>query len=147
MTAPEALRVATPLGSASKVGSASARPSGRARVCIRSYVASTSAEAPSRQVANSLLPGGLLLLAARDQGAGLRHDVLGTSKCCSGSKPRIFLVAATSSAPSAEPWEAPVPCAWGAGQAMTVRSTIRLGWSVTSAALRTASCSWGTSSV
>ena len=36
MTAPDALRVATPLGSASKVGRSSAQPTGRVRVCIRS---------------------------------------------------------------------------------------------------------------
>ena len=57
-----------------------------------------------------------------------------TSKVCSGSKPRIFLVAATSSAPSAEPWALPVFWAFGAGQAMIVRSTMKLGWSVTASA-------------
>ena len=45
ITAPDALRVATPLGSASKVGSASASPTGSARVCMRSKVATTSSDA------------------------------------------------------------------------------------------------------
>ena len=54
-----------------------------------------------------------------------------TSKVCSGSKPRIFLVAATSSSPSAEPCALPVFCAFGAGQAMIVRSAMKLGRSVT----------------
>ena len=39
----------------------------------------------------------------------------GTSKVCSGSKPRISLVAATSSSPSAEPWALPVFCGVGSG--------------------------------
>ncbi len=39
-------------------------------------------------------------------------------------------MAATSSSPRAEPWALPVFWALGAGQAMIVRSTIRLGWSV-----------------
>ncbi len=55
-------------------------------------------------------------------------------------------MAATSSAPSAEPWALPVPCALGAGQAMTVRSTMKLGRSVTASAARMASYSAGTSS-
>ncbi len=43
MTLPEATRVATPLGSASKVGSEAAQPDGRARVCSLSK-SSTSAD-------------------------------------------------------------------------------------------------------
>jgi hypothetical protein len=54
-----------------------------------------------------------------------------TSKVCSGSKPRIFLVAATSSAPAAEPWILPVFCLFGAGQPMIVRSRMKVGLSVT----------------
>ena len=41
------------------------------------------------------------------------------------------LVAATSSAPSAEPWALPVFCLFGAGQPMIVRSAMNDGWSVT----------------
>ena len=48
-------------------------------------------------------------------------------KVTSGSKPRIRLVAATSSAPSAAPCASPVFCAFGAGQAMMVRSAMRDG--------------------
>ena len=62
----------------------------------------------------------------------------GTSKVLSGSKPRISLVAATSSSPRAEPWALPVFWALGAGQAMIVRSTMMLGWSVTRSAARIA---------
>ena len=40
-------------------------------------------------------------------------------------------MAATSSSPSAEPWDLPVFCGLGAGQAMIVRSTMKLGRSVT----------------
>ena len=56
------------------------------------------------------------------------------------------LVAATSSSPSALPWAFSVPWALGAGQAMTVSSTISDGWSVTSSAATIAACSAGTSS-
>ena len=58
-----------------------------------------------------------------------------------------FLVAATSSSPSAEPCDLPVPWACGAGQAMTVRSTMKLGRSVTASAAWIAAYSAGTSSV
>jgi energy-coupling factor transport system ATP-binding protein len=70
-----------------------------------------------------------------------------TSKVCSGSKPRIFLVAATSSAPSADPCAAPVPWAFGAGHAMTVLSAMKLGRSVTERDASSASqSSWMSSS-
>ena len=62
-----------------------------------------------------------------------------TSKVCSGSKPRIFLVAATSSSPSAEPWALPVFCLFGAGQPMIVRSWMNDGRSVTAWAASQAS--------
>ena len=55
-------------------------------------------------------------------------------------------MAATSSAPSAEPWALPVFWALGAGQAMIVRSTMKLGRSVTASASRIAAYSAGTSS-
>ena len=55
-------------------------------------------------------------------------------------------MAATSSAPRAEPWALPVFCAFGAGHAMIVCSTMKLGRSVTASALRIASYSAGTSS-
>ncbi len=56
-------------------------------------------------------------------------------------------MAATSSAPSAEPWALPVFWASGAGQAMIVWSTMKLGLSVTACALRIAAYSAGTSSL
>ena len=62
-----------------------------------------------------------------------------TSKVWSGSKPSTFLVAATSSAPRAEPCDFPVPCSLGAGQAMIVLSSMKLGWSVTALAASIAS--------
>ena len=47
------------------------------------------------------------------------------------SAPRSSERAATSSAPSAEPWALPVFCLFGAGQPMIVRSTMKVGFSVT----------------
>ena len=69
-----------------------------------------------------------------------------TSKFLFGSNPSTFLVAATSSSPSAEPCALPVFCASGAGQAMIVLSTMKLGLSVTWCALRIAAYSAGRSS-
>jgi hypothetical protein len=57
-----------------------------------------------------------------------------------------FLVAATSSAPSALPCALPVFCASGAGHAMIVRSEMKDGRSVTSRALSSALASAATSS-
>ena len=121
-TSPDALRVATPFSSAAKVGSASAQPSGRRRGSAAGRAARRRSAACAAHAAYSSSHARLRGLAALD---GLRvwaRTSSGTSKVCSGSKPRIFLVAATSSSPSAEPWALPVFCAFGAGQAMIVRS-------------------------
>ena len=141
---PEALRVATPFGSASYVGSASAQPSGSVRVDIRSKSALPSgffaaqASYSSCQAACSSRPR-----STSDRVWASTSSE--TSNVWSGSKPRTFLVAATSSSPRAEPCASPVFWALGAGQAMIVRSTIRLGLSVTlsafSSAFQTASTS------
>ena len=70
----------------------------------------------------------------------------GISKVWAGSNPSSSLVLATSSSPSADPCAFPVFWASGAGQAMIVRSTMKLGRSVTASAFLIASCSAGTSS-
>ena len=67
-------------------------------------------------------------------------------RSASGSKPSTSLVAATSSAPRAEPCALPVFWALGAGQAMIVRSRMKLGLSVTASAALIAAYSAGTSS-
>ena len=74
--------------------------------------------ASTRRSAPATRPAAALPRATRERVCSITS--VGTSKCCSGSKPRISLVAATSSSPRAEPWDLPVPCALGAGQAMTV---------------------------
>ncbi len=133
MTAPDALRVATPLGSAFQLGRSLSQPSGRVRVCIRSNRA-TSAEGLRAQAVNS---SSQAACASLPRSTALRVCSMTsspTSKVRSGSKPMTRLVAATSSAPRAEPWASPVFWASGAGHAMIVRSTIRLGWSVTRSA-------------
>ena len=68
-------------------------------------------------------------------------------KDTSGSNPRMRLVAATSSAPSAEPCASPVFCLVGAGQAMMVCSLMKVGLSVTCLPRSMASSSASTSSV
>ena len=73
---PDATRVATPFSSASQLGSASVQPSGRVRVRIRSKSALRS-PALAAQVSKSLLPGGLLGLAALDGLPGVLDDLVG----------------------------------------------------------------------
>ena len=122
------LRVAMPLASAGNSGSASVQPSGSARAAIR------SSSAGALRV--GLRPGveaGLShsACAARPRSTHLRAcastSVVDLRTSASGSKPRISLVAATSSAPSAEPWILPVFCLFGAGQPMMVRSAMNDG--------------------
>ena len=64
------------------------------------------------QVALTSAPRFLTSLACARTSAGI-------AKSSSGLRPNAVFVALISSAPSAEPWEAAVPCALGAGQAMT----------------------------
>ena len=137
ITAPDALRVATPLSSAGQLGRSLSQPSGRVRVCIRSKRAGSAdglrvqASYCSSHSACSALPRSTALRVCSMTSSE-------TSKVLSGSKPSTSLVAATSSSPRAEPWALPVFWALGAGQAMIVFSTIRLGWSVTRSAARMA---------
>ena len=51
----------------------------------------------------------------------------GTSKLLAGSSPNSIFVAATSSAPSADPWDFAVFRAVGAGHAIIVLSRINVG--------------------
>ena len=102
ITALDALRVAMPLGSASKVGSLSAQPSGRVRVCSRSKKA-VSAEGflahvskSDCQAACSSFPRSTALRVCSSTSGG-------TSKVRSGSRPMTFFVAATSSTPERGP--------------------------------------------
>ena len=145
ITLPLAERVATPFASAGNTGSASASPSGSVRPLIRWSSASASGLAwdhaayCSSQAAPAAEP--------RSSRARVWSSTSSEmSKVRSGSKPSTFLVAATSSSPRALPWAAPVPWAFGAGQAMTVSSTIRLGLSVTALPFSIAACSAWTSS-
>src|SRR3954451_3394303 len=95
-TSPEALRVATPFGSASQVGSFSAQPSGSVRVFIRASSAAPSGLLCSQAwkpfshsacrgtlgvallpVLEALLPLGVRALAALDHRAGVLDDLVG----------------------------------------------------------------------
>ncbi|SKZ52017.1 Uncharacterised protein [Mycobacteroides abscessus subsp. abscessus] len=113
-TLPDAARVARSLSPGAHVGITSRHPSGSSCACRRS---------------NSFLFSGLALAQASNAGV---HDSLAsiprstslrvwlmtsseTSKFLSGSNPRASLVLATSSAPRAEPWMAPVFILSGAG--------------------------------
>ena len=117
---PEAFLVATPFSLAGKTGSASAQPSGsslarsRASSLLRPGLADDHAANESSQAACSCLPRSATLRACATSSSQAGKDT-------SGSKPRTRLVAATSSAPSAEPCAAPVSCLSGAGQPMMVR--------------------------
>jgi hypothetical protein len=145
ITCPLALRVATPLGSAAKVGRSSAQPCGRLRVCIRSksaFCSGWSAAHASKASCHSAWarwPRSTSLRVCSSTPGGI-------SKVWSASKPSTFLVAATSSSPRADPCALPVFWASGAGQAMIVRRTMKLGRSVTARAASMAASSAGTSS-
>ena len=145
MTVPDAFRVATPFGSASNVGSASAQPSGSVRVCIRSKSAA-SADGLVVQCRNSLVPRGLGRLAAGHRLAGVREDVVGDLEGLVGVEAedllggRDLVVAERGAVRLAGVLRV------GAGHAMIVRSTMKLGRSVTASAFWIASYSAGTSS-
>ena len=108
------------------------------RVCIRSKSA-TSADGFFDQWSKSPSHAAWAALPRATASRVCSSTPGGTSKVWSGSKPSTFLVAATSSAPSAEPCALPVFCRFGAGQAMIVRSTMKLGRSVTASAFWIAS--------
>ena len=138
-TLPEARLVATPFfSSAGNDGIASAQPAGRPRTAsrsnsaLRSGLAAAQAAKPCSHSACSALPRSATSLARLTASSS-------AGKFTAGSKPRIFLVAATSSSPSAEPCAAPVFCLVGAGQPMIVRSAMNDGLSVTALAASKAS--------
>ena len=142
---PLAARVATPLASASHVGSASSKPSGRARERTRKRRAACSGFAFSHAANFSSHSA----RTVRERSARVERTCsmtsVSTSKVCSGSKPRSFFMLLISSSPRAAPCDLPVPCFVGDGQAMTVRTMMKVGLSVTflpsSIAARSASTS------
>ena len=144
-TAPEARRVAVPLVSGGNEGSTDVQPSGRRRADSRSSSAARSGFCPrqaakdSSQSACSFLPRSATLRACATASSS-------AGKFTSGLNPRMRLVLATSSAPSAAPWASPVFCASGAGQAMIVRSAMNDGWPVFALAAANASARAATSS-
>ena len=115
ITLPDAARVAMPLGSAGQLGRSLSQPGVSSSATSRSYSALPSGFAAA-QVSKLDCQSSW---ACRPRSASSRVWAItssATSNVCSGSKPSTFLVAATSSAPSAEPWDLPVPCSFGAGQ-------------------------------
>ena len=135
--------MATPFSLAGNSGSASAQPSGsslaasRSSRAARSGFAAAHAACVSSHAACSCLPRSATLRACATASSS-------TGNATAGSKPRISLVAATSSAPSAEPCAAPVFCLCGAGQPMIVRSAMIDGAAVWSRAAASASASAST---
>lgn len=124
--------MATPLPG-SKTGRLSSQPSGSSPAEIRSNSAARSGLAV-RHAANVFSHSPL---ASRPRSSASRVCAMTsseTSKVFSGSKPRTFLVAATSSSPSAEPCEASVFWACGAYQAMIERAAMNDGRSVSALA-------------
>src|SRR5699024_7479841 len=114
IAASEALRVATPLGSASQEGRSSAKPSGNSRAARRSNSALFSGVALAH--ASNFCCQAAFFSSPRS--ASLRVCAITSSSMCkltAGSKPRISLVAATSSSPKAAPWTPPVFILFGAG--------------------------------
>ena len=118
--------MATPFGSASQLGSFSAQPVGRVRVVMRSSSAAASA-LPFVQASKRSCHAVCCFWPRATTWRACSITSGATSKVASGSRPRIFLVALTSSSPSAEPCAAPVFCLFGAGQAMIVLSWMNDG--------------------
>ena len=91
----------------------------------------------SRPGGQALLPG--FWRASWPRGMACRYmsrTSSGTQKVSSGGKPRISLVALTSSSPSGEPWALGLSVMCGAGQPMWLRRMSRLGRSSTAMARR-----------
>ena len=113
---PEALRVATPFGSASYVGRWSAQPSreragldaGRRAPCRRRFLAAQASYSSCQAACAASRPRSTSERVCASTSSE-------TSNVWSGSKPRTFLVAATSSSPRADPWALPVFWAVGRG--------------------------------
>ena len=110
----------------SNTGSASCQPSGSSPFDTRSNSSARSGCAV-RHVAIRLSQAACASAPRSRAARAWRRTSSATSKVCSGSKPRTRLVAAISSSPRAEPWEASVFCAVGAGQAMIVRMAMMEG--------------------
>ena len=113
-TSPEAARVATGLEPGSQCGNAASQPSGSLPASRRSSNALRSGS----RLAQASKSACQLACAARPRSTSLRVWPMTsseTSKVLSGSNPSTFLVAATSSAPSAEPCTPPVFILVGAG--------------------------------
>ena len=112
-TLPDAARVETSLP-ASKTGRAASSSAGSLRASTRSSSAAASG-LPDCQASKAACHS---LRAAAPRSTASRawaRTSSSTWKVRSGSKPRTFFSAATSSAPRAEPWILPVFCFFGAG--------------------------------
>ena len=143
-TAPEAARVAIGVP-AGKLGRESVQPSGSRPAAIRASRAARSGFA-SRHASKVVVQAACASAPRRTTSRLWASTSSSTWKVASGSRPMTSLVARISAAPRAEPCEAPVSCAWGAGQAITVRSTTNEGRGSERAASSAALRAW-TSSV
>ena len=144
MTWPEAARVETSLP-ASKTGRAfwmsvgSSPASRRSRSCLRSGFAAAQASKDSCHSAR--MPAAR---SARPRVWAMTSSA--TTNVSAASKPRTFVVAASSSAPSAEPWILPEFCLPGDGQPMIVLRMMSEGLEVSPFAASMAAFSSATSS-
>lgn len=137
--------MATPLP-VSKTGSSSSQPAGSSLALMRSKEAARSALAV-RQAEKSFSQAALASRPRSPRPRVWARTSSATAKLCSGSKPSTRLVAATSSLPRAEPWEASVPWACGAYQAMIERAAMNEGRSVSAlAAWKAANSAFGSRS-
>ena len=126
ITSPDAARVATSLPGA-KTGNCESQPAGRVLFCKR--------------VSNSALSGFAALHVSNFASHCLRaaaprsltkracaRTSVGIAKCSSGFSPNATLVSLISSSPNAEPCDAAVPRALGAGHAITDFILIKVGF-------------------
>ena len=125
ITSPEAFRVATSLP-ASKVGTKESQSVGNS---FDKILASNLARSGSLFFHTSIfLFQAVCACAPRIfTSRACANKSSGNAKCSSGLRPSSDLVAATSSAPNAEPCDLAVPRAFGDGHAITVCRRIRVG--------------------
>ena len=117
ITSPEAARVATSLPGAN-TGSCESHPAGSDFVCKRSRSFAFSGLLPF-QVAKRVFHCDRACAPRSLTNRACARTSVGIAKCSSGLSPNAIFVCAISSAPKADPCDAAVPCALGAGQAMT----------------------------
>ena len=125
ITSPDAARVATSFPGAN-TGSCLSQSAGNDRVCNRVKSVALSGLL-AFQLSNFVFHWARCCAPRSFTNRACANTSAGIAKCSSGFKPSATLVALISSSPNAEPCEPAVPCALGAGHAITDFMRIKVG--------------------